>query len=47
MESRRIVPMDLFAGKEWRHRHREWTWHSEEEREWDELGGSTDIRYHV
>ena len=25
MESRRIVPMNLFAGNKWRHRCREWT----------------------
>ena len=25
MESRKIVPMKLFAGKEWRHAHGEWT----------------------
>ena len=25
MESRKIVLMNLFAGKEWRHRCREWT----------------------
>ena len=25
MKSRRIVPMNLFAGKKWRHRCREWT----------------------
>ena len=26
MESRKMVLMNLFAGKEWRHRHREGTW---------------------
>ena len=32
-----MVLMDLFSGKEWRHRHREWTWaHSEGGREWDD-----------
>ena len=32
-----MVLMHLFAGKEWRHRHREWTWaHSEGGREWDD-----------
>ena len=25
MESRKIILMNLFAGNEWRHRHREWT----------------------
>ena len=25
MESRKIALMNQFAGKEWRHRHREWT----------------------
>ena len=31
MEFRKIVLMNLFAGKEWSHRHREWTYgHSRE-----------------
>ena len=39
MESRNIVLMSLFAGKEWRHRHREWTYgHSRGGRGWEELG---------
>ena len=32
-----MVLMNLFAGKEWRHRYRERTYrHSEERKEWDE-----------
>ena len=32
-----MVLMNLFAGKEWRHRYREKTYgHSEERKEWDE-----------
>ena len=39
--------MHLFAGKEWRHRHREWTWaHSEGGREWDD-GKYIYIHYQV
>ena len=35
MESRKMVLMDLFAGKEWRLRYREWTCgHSGKRREW-------------
>ena len=26
MESRKMVPMNLFAGQQWRHRHREQTY---------------------
>ena len=33
MESRKIVQMNVFAGQEWRGRHRKWTWG----RKWDEL----------
>ena len=30
--------MNLFSGKDWRHRYREWTYgHSGGEREWEEL----------
>ena len=37
MESRNTVLMNLFAGKEWIHRYREWTdGHSEGRKEWDE-----------
>ena len=36
MESRKMVLMNLFAGKEWRHRHREWTFgHSGGRIGWD------------
>ena len=36
MESRKMVLINLFAGKEWRLRYREWTCeHSGERREWD------------
>ena len=36
MESRKIILMNLFARKEWRHRCREWTWvHSRGRKEWD------------
>ena len=38
MVSRKTVLMNLFAGKEWRHRHREWTCeHSGGRRGYDEL----------
>ena len=38
MESRKIALMNLFAGKEWRHRHREWTCgHNRGRRGWEEL----------
>ena len=37
MESRKMVLLNLFAGKEWRHRHRERTCgHSGGKRGWDE-----------
>ena len=37
MESRKMVLMNLFAGKEWRHRHREQSCgHSGISKEWDE-----------
>ena len=38
MESRKMVPMNLFAGQEHRHRHREQTCgHSGRRSGWDEL----------
>ena len=46
----KMVLMNLFAGKEWRHRYREKTYgHSEERKEWDEQRKQqwTDIQYHV
>ena len=37
MERRKMVPMNLFSGKEWRRRCRKWTCgHSGGGREWDE-----------
>ena len=38
VESRKMVLMNLFAGKQWRHRHREQICgHSSGRRGWDEL----------
>ena len=38
MESRKMVLMNLFIGKEWRHRCGEWTCvHSGRRREWDKV----------
>ena len=38
MESGKIVLMNLFAGQQWRHRHKEQTFgHSGERKGWDDL----------
>ena len=42
MESRKTVLINLFAGKGWRHKCREGTWHSEGRRGWDDWESSID-----
>ena len=48
IEIRKMVLMNLFAGKEWRHRCREWVFgHSRGRRGWNECESNIIIHYHV